>query len=246
MALSAIAAAQTDHDNIDAGRPLSFEDAEPIARGAFAIEFGLRANFMRRNRLGFSTPVEFIYGGATDTQFEIGTALCFGDRTDSSDRGIRLEAVDLGILHSFRREIRNAPAMAVKFEADLPTEGGDKASYRLRGILSKAARQYDRLHLNADIDFIPDAASGDNRTRLGVVLGYTNPIGYPTHFDTTALAELSIRQSESSGDPVTTLVGIGVRRQVTPRSVLDFGLQSELSGRDRVPLRLIAGYSTSF
>ncbi len=246
LCLSGIALGQTDHDNIDAGRPLSFDDAEPISFGALALEFGLSVNFMRRSRLGFATPVEFIWGGALDTQFELATGLTFGDRPGSSGRGVRLQAVDVGVLHSFRREIRNTPAVAVKFEAELPTESGEKAAFRLRGILSKAARQYDRLHLNADIDFVPDADSGFNKTRLGAVLGYTVPIGYPTHFDTTALAELSLRQGARRGDPAMTALGIGVRRQVSPRSVLDLGLQTDVSGRDRVSLRLIAGYSTSF
>jgi hypothetical protein len=95
------------------------------------------------------------------------------------------------------------------------------------------------------VEFVPSAAAGDNKTRLGAVLGYTKPLGYPRHFDTTGLAELSLKQGERRGDPAVAGIGVGIRRQISPRSVLDVGLQSELTGRDRVPLRFMVGYSTS-
>jgi hypothetical protein len=240
LALSGLAAAQTDHDNVDAGRPLNFEDAEPIPYGGLAWEFGFMANLRRTRRTGFAGTVELIWGGALDTQFEIGSRAAFGNRA------LTLSGIDLGVLHSLRREIRSSPALAVKLEADIPTESGESAVYRLRGIASKVARQYDRLHLNVDFEFVPSAEGGERKARLGAVLGYTAPIGYSTHFDTTALAELSAHQGEAQGDPTITGLGFGVRRQVTPRSVLDLGVRTELTGRDRVPLRLIAGYSTSF
>ncbi|HZH98655.1 MAG TPA: hypothetical protein VEX38_06760 [Fimbriimonadaceae bacterium] len=246
FALACVASAQTDHDNIDAGRPLSFDDAEPISYTGLAWEFGFYANLLRNRAWGFGVPVELIWGGALDTQFEIGSTAVFGERSGTVNRRLALHGVDLGVLHSFRREIRNSPALALKFEAELPTKRGEEARYRVRGVLSKTARQYDRLHFNVDADFIPTAPTGDHKVRLGAVLGYTKPLGYFTHFDTTAVAELSVRQGERRGDPLVTGIGLGIRRQVTPRSVLDFGVQSELSGRDRVPLRLIIGYSTSF
>lgn len=176
-----------------------------------------------------------------DTQFEVGSTTLFG----GGRRNVVLDGLHLSALHSLRREIRNSPALAVKLEADLPTSG-EKAVYSFRGIASKAAKQYDRLHLNIDVDWVPDADAGTRNVRLGAVLGYTKPLGYFTHFDTTALAELSIRQGESNSDPVIAGMGLGIRRQVSPRSVLDLGIQTELSGRERVPVRLVAGYSTSF
>jgi hypothetical protein len=241
LGLTALGFAQTDHDNLDKGRPLSFEDAEPIPLGGLAFEFGLTANFLRRNHTRLGMPLGIVYGGAPDTQFELGTGLAWG-RGDS----FRADHLELGVLHSFRRETRTGPALALRAEAEIPTERGEEAQYRLRGIMTRGVRQYDRVHLNLDVDFIPTAGAGANKARLGGIVGYTTPVGYPTHFDTTALGEISLRQGERRGDPTIWGAGIGIRRQMTPRSVLDVGIQTELTGRDRVPLRFIAGYSTSF
>lgn len=239
------AAAQTDHDNLDKGRPLSFEDAEPIATGGFAFEFGLNVNFLRNRRVGFQIPLEFIWGGARNTQFEIGTMGAFGNRANSNRTGVDLDAYEIGVLHSFNRELPGTPAFALKFEIEAEKEGVLKTHYRVTGIATKTLGQYDRLHLNAGVEFVPSAAAGENKTRFGAVLGFSKPLGYPRHFDTTGLAELSLKQGEMRGDPAVAGLGLGIRRQISPRSVIDLGLQSELSGRNRVPLRFIVGYSTS-
>ncbi len=245
LSAAAIAAAQTDHDNIDKGRPLSFEDAEPIATGGMAYEFGLNVNFLRRGRVGFGIPFELIWGGARNTQFEIGAAGAFGNRANSGRTGLDFSGFEVGVLHSFNRELPGTPAMALKFEAELENEGVYKTHYRVTGIATKTINQYDRLHLNAGVEFAPSAGAGENKTRFAAVLGFTKPLGYPRQFDTTGLAEVSLRQAERRGDAPIAGLGIGIRRQISPRSVLDIGLQSELSGRNRVPLRLIFGYSTS-
>lgn len=111
------------------------------------------------------------------------------------------------------------------------------ARWHATGIATRTVNQYDRLHLNAGVEL------GGARAHFGAVLGYTRPLGYPRHFDTTGLAELSLRDSDRGW---ITGVGLGVRRQMTPRSVLDIGVQAELSGPGRRPLRLVAGYSTHF
>lgn len=234
--------AQTDHDNLDAGRPLQFEDAEPIARGGLAIEFGFNSDFARRRRAGFSTPVAVVWGGSLNTQWELGSRGSFG----GGQHRFRLEGIHVGNLTNLRRQIKNQPALAVKWEAELPTGRDERVALRLRGIATQSARQYDRVHLNLDLDVLPNPHANQRRFRLGAVLGYTTPVGYFTHFDTTALAEISVREGALTGDPLTTGIGLGIRRQMSPRTVLDMGVQSELSGTDRVPLRFIAGYSISF
>ncbi|MBA3724896.1 MAG: hypothetical protein H0W86_00220 [Armatimonadetes bacterium] len=244
LVLSVSAAAQTDHDNIDSGRPLSFDDAEAIAYLGKAVEVGFAGSFFRNGSPGFEFPVTLIWGGMMDTQFEARLAARAGQGA-----GNGISPLDLSVLHSFRRETRSGPAMALKAEVQLPTERGDTASYRLRGIMTKAAGQYDRFHVNADVDFLPRAREGANKALLGAVLGYTKPIGYPRHFDTTGLAEIALRQAQRRGDGSILSAGIGVRRQMTPRSVLDIGLQSEIvtgRGSNSIPLRLILGYSTGF
>ena len=238
LAIIATTAFATDHDNIDAGRPLSFDDAETIAYREMAFEMGFAVDFMnRRGWNGHANPA-FLYGIARDTQIGIGVGAAFGSGARSS--------IEASVLHSLRREIRNSPALAVKLEAHIPTSRGEATEFKVRGIASKSVGQYGRLHLNLDVDFLSGARS---RTRLGAILGYSHPVGYPTSFDTTAVAELAIKQGERRGQGATLSAGIGLRRQITPRSVFDIGIQSEiLSGRSAAgtPFRLVAGYSTSF
>ncbi|RYG45367.1 hypothetical protein EON79_12825 [bacterium] len=206
---AAAAFAQTDHDNLDAGRPLRFEDAEPVAFRTLALEYGLGLGFSRRRSVGVNGDFELIYGSNLNGQLEIGFE-------------------ELAYLYSFRQEIGNVPAMALKAEARFA--GGA----RLRAIATKTVGRYDRLHANLDLDF------SDGRAQLGGVLGYSHPLGYPREFNTTGLAEIAFVPGARS-----VSLGLGVRRQISPRAVLDFGVQSDLSAH-ATPLRLVAGYSTSF
>lgn len=224
--------AQTDHDNLDRGRPLSFEDAEPMARGGYAFEFGLNSNLLRRGGFDFSTPFALVWGVAANTQLEIGSSLRFG----RSLRGVDVSDSDLGLLYSFNREIGSSPAFAAKLETS--AERGRTTTLTAMGIASKTIGAYDRLHVNASL-----AMQSGDRPRPGLVLGFTRPLGYPRHFDTTGLAEIGIVDLPGG---TRTIVGLGIRHQLNPRDVLDLGIESEITGSDRVPLRLILGYSTSF
>jgi hypothetical protein len=105
------------------------------------------------------------------------------------------------------------------------------------------------VHLNVDLNGNPGARSGEREFQPGLVLGYSRPIGYPTHFLTTGLAEVSVRSGEERGTGPVVGVGFGIRRQVGVRSVFDVGLQSDLAasrGAPRDRLRLVVGYSLGF
>lgn len=246
VALTTAALAQTDHDNVDRGRPLRFEDAEPVAFRSMAYEFGIEANFMRRGSTFFTMPLDFVYGIGLNQQLEVGIGTAFGNRPGDDD-GFAVTEAEISLLHAFRREIRNSPAFAIKGEVAFPLEGEDQdPHFQFRAIWTKTARQYDRFHLNLDAFFSPGAEGDEREFRLGAILGYTRPIGYFRHFDTTALAEIGFEQGELDGDTTSVFAGLGIRRQINPRSVLDLGLQFDLAReRDRVT-RLVAGYSTSF
>jgi len=249
VALAAVSAAQTDHDNIDAGRPLRFDDAEPVSYRTMALEYGLGLNFPRRRALGLDGTFEFIYGLNLNGQLEFGIEPVIGGRAGSRDTFGAIERYELAYLYSFRQEIKNTPALAVKVEAAFPGVAGENPTYRLRGIASKTVGRYDRIHVNLDADFEPAARGSDRRIRLGGVLGYTHPLGYPREFNTTGLAELAIVPGTQRGQGYGLSLGLGVRRQISPRSVIDIGIQSDIApgrGTASTPLRLVAGYSTSF
>jgi hypothetical protein len=233
-----------DHNNIDAGRPLSFDDADAIAYRERAIDIGVGLDVPRRGSAGLELEAEFLMGFALNTHASIGFHPSIGGSDfDPGD-------VTLGVLHNFNRELENKPALALRGDVSLPTgRDSEDASFRLRGIMSRTAKQYDRVHLNVDLNFTPGAEAGTRSFRPGVVLGYSKPLGYPTRFDTTGVAEIAVQSSEDSGTGPVVSAGIGMRRQVTPRSVFDIGLRSDVAGfrgADRDVVQLIAGYSTAF
>jgi hypothetical protein len=236
-----VAFAQTDHDNLDAGRPLRFEDAEPLAYRGLALELGLGANFSGDEEW-FDLPIALVYGIALNQQLEVSISSLFGNVDNDG-----VDHIELAYMISFSREIRNSPAFAVKFGAEFPVvDDDDDPTYTARAIWTKTARQYDRLHLNLDVGFLPEAQSGEREVRFGAILGYTRPIGYFTHFDTTAVAELGFEQGELNGDRASVFGGLGIRRQINPRSVLDLGIEFDFERERNKTTRIVAGYSVSF
>lgn len=249
-ALVAAPALAVDHDNVDAGRPLSFDDADPIAYQERALEFGFSLNAPRGAGRGAGGELEYLYGFALNSHYVIGFDPTVGGRAGSDDTRFDVGDLAVGAFYNFNRETLTSPALAVRGDAYLPTGRDSRGvGFRLRGILTKTARQYDRFHLNVDANFRTSAGDEERKFRSGVTLGYSVPVGYPTRFNQTALAEVSWQQSEEKGKGGVVSMGAGLRRQVTVRSVLDVGVQSDVAasgGAPRDHVRLIAGYSTAF
>ena len=250
--LLATPALAIDHDNIDASRPLSFDDAETIAFGERALEFGLRTSSpYRRRSLGANLSLEYLYGFRVNTHFSIDVDPSFGARAGSGDNRADIGNVGFGIQHNFNRETLKTPAFGVRADTYLPTgRGAQGVGVRVRGILSRTLRQYDRYHVNVDANFVSRAGTGERSFIPAVTLGYSKPVGYPRNFNRTMVAELGARASDSRSGGAIFNAGIGLRQQMTVRSVLDVGVQSDFAATkfspDRNNIRLVAGYSTQF
>ena len=241
-----------DHDNVDGGRPLVFDDAESIAFRERAIEFGIAPySPYRRGGLGIGLSAEYLYGFALNSHFSIDFDPSLGARSGSGDQQFTLGNVGLGVFHNFNRETLKTPAYAVRADVYLPTGRGARgAGLRLRGIMRRTFNQYSRFHLNVDANVQTSPQSGDRSFIPAVTVGFTRPLGYPTYFNRTGLAEFGVRASEETGRGAIFYAGVGIRQQVTARSALDVGVQSDFaatnSGAARDNVRLVAGYSTQF
>jgi hypothetical protein len=250
LALAATPARAVDHNNIDAGRPLSFDDANSLAFGERALEFGFGLNAPRRGSAGLASHLEFLQGFALNSHFSIGFEPSVGGHGGSGSRRFDPGNVSLGLFRSLNRETDRSPALAVRADVLLPTGRESRTTgVRLRGILSRHVAQHDRLHVNVDLNLRPGARGDEREVSPALVLGWSRPLGYPIRFDTTGLAEIAVRQSEEKSEGAVVSVGVGLRRQMTVRSVLDVGLQSDVAAARntaRDALRLIAGWSTSF
>jgi hypothetical protein len=250
LLLAAGPAAAVDHNNLDAHRPLSFDDAESIAFREQSLEFGMGLGWPRRRPLGLGLDAEYLYGFALNSHFSLGFEPSVGGRAGEESTAFDVGNVSLGLFHNFNREYGNTPAFSLRGDIFAPT-GRDArgVGFRLRGIASKQAGQYGRVHLNLDLNANPGAARGQREFHPGAVVGYSHPLGYPTRFTTTGLAELSVRAGEERGTGPVLGIGVGIRKQVGLRSVLDLGIQSDVAGWGGAPrdhLRLIAGYSYGF
>ena len=239
-----------DHNNVDAGRPLSFDDAEAIAFRERALEVGWGGISPHGAPAGVIFSPEFLYGFALNSHLALDLDAVAGGRAGMLDRNFQISDIKLSYFHNFNREFGNIPAFSLKSEIAFPTETGAKGvKIHLRGIASKVLIQYDRIHLNFDGVFVSAPRNGERRLRPGIILGYTKPIGYPRSFTRTGVAEVSLQTSEQKGTGPVLSLGIGLRQQVTVRSVFDIGIKSDVLALDEAPhedVRVIAGYSISF
>ena len=252
LLLTALPALAIDHDNIDAGRPLRFDDAESIAFRERAVEFGLAAySPFRRGGIGVGFAAEYLYGFKVNSYYSVDFDPSVGARSGSGDKRFDAGNIGLGLFHNFNRETLTRPAFSARVDAYLPTGRGSRGTqFRLRGIMSRTFNQYSRFHINVDANVQTSARDGERSFLPTVTLGFTRPLGYPTYFNRTGLAEVGVRASQETGRGAIFYGGVGVRQQVTVRSVLDLGMQSDFavtnSGAARDNVRLIVGYSTQF
>lgn len=235
-----------DHNNVDAGRSLRFDDASSVAFHERAIEAGIGAAFPRHMTATDGSMLEFKYGFALNMDASASLSPMYATGPDQFDAG----DLALSFFHALRREIGSGPALAYRIGLDLPTGRDSKGvGGHVRAIMTKALRQYDKIHLNLDGNFNSAAESWERDATFGSVLGYTVPIGYPRSFTQTLLAEFAVEQSEIRGQGWTGTAGIGLRKQIGVRSVADLGIESDVfitKDAPQIPFRVTVGYSIGF
>lgn len=245
LSLSVLGVA-SDHNNIEGGRPLRFDDAYSIALRERAFEFGVTLDTFRRRGPSYGNKTEVKYGFAKNQDISV----AFEPSYPSSQRRADIGNVEIGYFNGLRREIDDSPALAYRVDVGLPTGRGAKGlDLRIRGIASRALGQYDKIHLNLDLNMNTSPAVGERPNTVGVVLGYSKPLGYPRRFDQTLVADFAIQQSKNQGEGFIGSLGLGLRRQVSARSVFDIGVTTDLfstKGAERSTFRLAIGYSVSF
>ena len=244
--LASACALATDHNNLDSGRPLRFDDAYSIAFRERAIEFVFSVDTFRRSSPTYGLKAEYKFGFAKNRDIGIS----FEPSYSGAERRFDANNVELSYFHGIRREIENQPAIAYKIDLGLPTGRDSRGvDLRFRGIATKALGQYDKLHLNLDAIYASKPGSSERNVVFGAILGYSTPLGYPKQFNQTLVAEFALQQSKVRGQGYTGTIGLGMRRQIGVRSVLDFGIESDVlatKGAQKDSVRLIIGYSIGF
>jgi hypothetical protein len=237
-----------DHNNIDANRPLNFDDAESIGFREQALDLGAALVIPQDESVGGEFEIEYLYGFALNTHLNIGIDPSL-EEDDNDETEFNIGDLSVGVLHNFNREYNNTPAFALRGDAAFPTgKDSEGVDFRLRGIVSKTVGQYNRLHLNLDANLTTDTEEQEKSFVPGLILGYSRPIGYPENFTRTLLAEVGIRGSEVENDDAVVSLGVGLRQQIGYQSVLDLGIKGDIAGEEgeNNKLSLVAGYSFAF
>jgi hypothetical protein len=236
----------TDHNNVDAGRPLRFDDASSIAFGERAIEWGVGGNLGRGRNNSAEGALEFKYGFAKNQDFGIAWHPQYAGASQ------RFTAGELEFSHfrQLQREIDSSPALAYRMKIGVPMDRGEPGvELGLRGILSTTLRQYDKIHFNVDLSYLTEPDAGERDLTWGLLVGYSNPLGAPTQFDKTLVAQFGLEQSRRAGEGWFSTLGIGLRQQIAEQAVFDLGLESEIwkdAASKPSGLRITLGYSVGF
>jgi len=221
-------AAALDHDNLDPNRPIAIEDAFPVPHGEIGIEGGVLFNDRKQGPSRWIFQPQILIGAFANTQVELSSNIATDPSTVVGDD--RSGDLSLGVLYELNTETVNVPAFAVRAGVGFPTGVNSKGiDTELTGIMTRSFGRW-RTHVNIGYTFL-GAPQGNERSGVyRVIAAVSYPLGYPTSFRDTIIANVFTRQSSLVGQTNPTGVGIGLRHQVSSRIVFDAGLGTEFIG----------------
>jgi len=234
-----------DHDNLDPNRPIAIEDAYVVPKGEIGVEGGVLFNDQKQGKSRFVFQPQLIIGAFDNTQLELSSDL-LTDPTSvvGNDKSGNLT---VGALYNLNTETVTLPAFAARVQVGFPTgvnaKGVDTA---LTGVMTRSFGRW-RTHLNIGYAFLGSPQGTERSGAYRVVAAVSYPLGYPTSFRDTIIANVFTRQSDLMGQRNPTGVGIGLRHQVSSRVVFDTGLGTEFAGPpDRSVFFSTIGLSVGF
>lgn len=213
---------QADYRNLDPGRPISIEDAQPIEFRAFEFQLGI-PRYSRGEGGGgaLSVEPELKWGFAKDWQAGVSGEL-IRLRDDGAAR--RFRETQIHFFYNLNQEGRALPAISFRPELTVGTgaRGSEKPHGTLKGIMSKSVGT-GRIHLNGAYTAGPTEGSdhgegGASRYLYGIAFERTFPLAF-----VALLTGLSVQKPISAAPP--EMIGdLGARLQLTPTWVLDVGI----------------------
>ena len=226
-----------DHSKLDYGRPLQIDDADPLAFGEMAIEFGASISVNRSRKPDYRFEAAFLYGFAPAMHLELSAEPSLTN--SKSEFGV-------GLFIGITRETEKLPATAIKLGYH-NSDGENELS--ARAILTGQIGAIGKWHLNGEAIFALNAPTDQRKTRFAGAIGYSTPIGLPNDFSQTFIVAFNIAQNTHVGESAMGSLGIGLRKQIGVREVIALGIESDLFGvvgLSRPSLRLTLGLTSSF
>jgi len=219
------AGAQADYRNLDPGRPIAVEDAQPIEFHAFEAQIGIpRFSHDRRGRWSVGFEPELKWGVLKDAQIGYSNeSVVSGDARNTLF--VRRDQ-QVHFLYNFNREGSVLPALAVRPELAVSSGGlGSQSDHgALKWIVSKTLGE-NRIHVNGSYTMGPTAGRGQggdlvNRFLYGAAYERTFPLQF-----VVLLADVYARKP-IDGSRTAVVFDVGARWQVAPPWVLDAGISS--------------------
>ena len=234
-----------DHDNLDPNRPIAIEDAFVMPHGEIGVEGGVLFNDRKQGKSRFVFQPQLIIGAFANTQLELSSNLSTDPTTVVGDD--KSGDLTVGVLYELNTETLNVPAFAVRVGLGFPTGVNSKGvDAELTGVMTRSFGRW-RTHLNVGYTFLGSPQGNERSGGYRVVAAVSYPLGYPTSFRDTIIANVFTRQSSSVGQPNPTGIGVGLRHQVSSRIVFDMGLGTEFAGPpDRSMFFSTVGLSVGF
>ncbi len=234
-----------DHDNLDPNRPIAIEDAYVVPKGEIGVEGGILFSDRKQGTSRFVFQPQLIIGAFDNTQLELSSDVSTDPRSVVGDD--KSGNLTVGALYNFNTETLNLPAFAARVQLGFPTgvnaKGVDTA---LTGVMTRSYGQW-RVHLNVGYTFLGIPQGNERSGTYRVVAAVSYPLGFPTSFRDTIIANVFTSQSNLVGQPNPTGLGIGLRHQVSSRIVFDLGLGTEFAGpSDRSVFFSTVGLSVGF
>ncbi len=234
-----------DHDNLDPNRPIAIEDAYVVPKGEIGVEGGILFSDRKRGESRFVFQPQLIIGAFDNTQLELSSDVSTNPRSIVGDD--KSGNLTVGALYNFNTETLSLPAFAARVQLGFPTgvsaKGVDTA---LTGVMTRSFGQW-RTHVNVGYTFLGSPQGLERSGAYRVVAAVSYPLGYPTRFRDTIIANVFTRQSDLVGQRNPAGIGIGLRHQVSSRIVADVGIGSELIGpADRSLFFSTIGLSVGF
>lgn len=193
--LSAPAFGQADYRNLDPGRPITIEDAQPIEFRAFEFSFGSRYG---RHQEGYelSFEPELKWGFAKNWQVGVSgerAVLDDGQRTDV------LAGTEFHFLYNLNQEDFDLPAIA--FRPELTFGAGDLGTDHPHGALKVIVSKtfgFNRVHLNGSYTIGPTEISGRGGiSSTGICMA--SPMSGPLPSNSSCCCSISTRRLRSMG-----------------------------------------------
>lgn len=243
--LLTVPAVALDHDNLDPNRPIAIEDAYVIPKGEIGLEGGVTFNDRKQGKSRFGFQPQIIYGAFDNMQLEIMSGLVTEPNTVQGDD--KSGDLNIGALYNFNTETLQLPAFAARVEVGFPTGVNSKGvDTEVTGVMTRSFGRW-RTHVNLGYTFVGSPQQNERAGAYRAVAAVSYPLGYPTSFRDTIIANVFTRQSDTKGQRNPLGIGIGLRHQVSSRIVFDAGLGTEFYGpADRSVFFSTIGLSVGF